>query len=633
MGNRGIGWRRGILLPVMGPIALLAVLAAGGGSAAAISQDAMYELWAEAGTRFEAEHVLVSADAEQSQWVRRVGDQIVASWPDRKWVTHTFLVIHDANPGAWSFPVSPVHHRVYVTTGLLEFIRERAGAYSDDALAGVLGHEMAHLMRDHHLLRHRQADLLGLEVPKELEQWPARVLGQWQKEDEFEADRYGAFYALHAGYRFDGITLFLAQYMRSQGDDRLLDSIGDSSGRVHPSLSERIAELQTEKGRIENAERLFQIGVALLRAGAWQPAANCFAEARKTFPVSPTVAHNLAYAELKAYEASVSSGPPVEQCVSTSYMSELRPKGTGGAPDQVLLAEAKADFLRACDLDRAGSFAAARLGLACTYLYEGAEAKAEACLQEMTVGLNDPEYLNLAGVLAERRGDLAGAQRSYLKALGLAAASDPLEGIVAVERSLRAYLPALYNLARLLEKQADLLPAARLYRLYLRFEGNLSCYGIRAQDGLLRCGGELTEAQLPEVTDSYRGINLRSSGELVVKAVLGEPDAQFRLDADRGALMIYDYRSQGIEVVAATPGKADAGYAVVQYVLLSEPNADRVAGVGVGDSAAMLEGKLGPPREVVEGPGAGTWWDYAEYGAALSVADGKVKQCLISGRR
>ena len=634
MGNRATEVRRAVRRQLAALVVLVAGLVAFGGSAGAVNQDEMYELWAEAGKQFDAERVFISADAEQSRWVRGVGDRIVASWPDRRWVTHTFLVIDEAAPKALSFPVSPVHHRVYVTTGLLEFIRERMGARADDALAGVLGHEMAHLMRDHHLLRHRQAELLGLEVPKELAQWPARVVGMWQREDEFEADRYGAFYALHAGYRFDGITRFLGQYRGHYGDDGLLDAVGDSSGRVHPSLSKRIEALDKERGRIEQTERVFQIGVGMLRAGAWEPAANCFAEVRKTFSVSPTVVHNLAYADLKLYEASVSSGPPLEQCVSTSYVSELRPKGAGATEARVLLAEAKAGFLRTCDdLDLTRSFAAARLGLGCAYLYEGDDAKAEARLEEMTVGLDDPGYLNLAGVLAERRGDLGGAQRSYLKALGLPAAWDPLGAVAAVERNPRPYLPALYNLAQLFEKQGNLLPAARLYRLYLRVEGNRSGYGIRAQDGLLRCGGELTEVERPAVIDSYRGIDIRSSGELVVKAALGEPEGQLRLDAGRGLLIIYDYEAEGIEVVAATPDKTDMAQAVVQYVVLSGANEDRVAGVRVGDSAALLEGKLGPPREVVEGPGAGTWWDYAQYGAAFSVADGKVDKCFVSGRR
>jgi len=633
MGNRATTVRRAIRRQLAALVVLVAALAGSGGRAEAVDQDEMYELWAEAGKQFDAERVFIPADAEDSRWVSRVGDRIVASWPDRRWVTHTFVVIDEATPKAWSFPVSPVHHRVYVTTGLLEFIRERVSTCADDALAGVLGHEMAHLMRDHHLLRHRQAELLGLEVPKELAQWPARVVGAWQKEDEFEADRYGAFYALHAGYRFDGITLFLARYMGRYGDDGLLDAVGDSLGRVHPSLSERIEALDKERGRIEEAERVFQIGVGMLRAGAWETAAGCFAEVRKTFAMSPSVVHNLAYAELKEYEASVSPGPPVEECVSTSYVSELRPKGPGAAAEQVVLAEAKVDFLKACDLDHAGSFAAARLGLACAYLYEGDDARAEGCLQEMTVGLDDPAYLNLAGVLAERRGDLAGAQRSYLKALGLPATGDPLGSIEVVEHSPRPYLPALYNLARVLEKQGNQPLAARLYRLYLRVEGNRSGYGIRARNGLLRCGGELTEVESPEVIDSYRGIDIRSSGELVVRAALGEPEGQLRLDAGRGSLVIYDYGSQGIEVVAASPDKTDTGQTVVQYIVLSGANEDRVAGVRVGDSYDTVRDQLGSPREVVGGPGAKAWWDYAQSGVAFSVADGKVEQCRISGRR
>lgn len=614
-------------------VLISAVLLASGGSAAAISQDKLYEAWAEAGRRFGARSVLLSSDTEESRWVGRVGDRIAASWPDRRWVTHTFLVIAEAEPKAWSFPVSPVLHRVYVTTGLLQFLKERMGARADDALAGVLGHEMAHLMRDHHLLRHRQAATLESEAPQELEALSARVLGRWQKEDESEADRYGAFYALHAGYRFEGITLFLAQYMRRYGDEVLLDNVGDSSGRVHPSLSDRIAELERERGRIEAAERLFGTGVRLLRAGAWQAAADCFADTRKAFPVSSTVAHDLAYAELKQYEASASTGAPLEQRVSTSYFSELRPKGAPVASAQLLLTEAKADFLRASDLDRSGVFAAPRLGLACAYLYEGEDAKAQACLQEMTVGLDAPEYHNLVGVVAERAGDVAAAQRSYLKALGGSASGDVSPAAVLVGSSPSPHLPALYNLARLLEQKGNTREAGKLYDLYLTFEGDLGAYGTRARDGLLRCGGGLAEVAPREVVDSYRGINLRSSGTLVVKAAVGEPEGYSRLEVGRGALMTYNYGSQGIQVTTATPDKADAAHAVVQYILLHAPNRDPIAGVRVGDSGKTLQNQLGRPREVTSERDGGAWWDYAQNGVAFRVVDDRIEQCLIGGRR
>ncbi|NIR02555.1 MAG: hypothetical protein GTN78_20540 [Gemmatimonadales bacterium] len=84
MAGRGMSSRRAVLRRVVGLLLLPAVLSASGVSAGAVGQDEMYELWAEADKRFEAGRSFVPAEAEQSRWVRRVGDQIVASWPDRR---------------------------------------------------------------------------------------------------------------------------------------------------------------------------------------------------------------------------------------------------------------------------------------------------------------------------------------------------------------------------------------------------------------------------------------------------------------------------------------------------------------------------------------------------------------------
>jgi len=598
--------------------------------AAGVTEEEMYALWGEAARQFDATHVVQVPDSEDSRWATRVGTRIVESWPDRRWVTDSFLVVKDAALAAWSFPISPVHHHVYVTSGLLAFIRERGGAERDDQLAGVLGHEIAHLMRDHHLLRHRRAQLLGLEVPKNVAEWPARVLGKWQQEDELEADRYGAFYALHAGFRFDGMVHFLAHYLRRSGDHQRLDVAAAAGARVHPALTARIASLRTEQTKISEAGQLFHLGLDLLRVGAWEAARGCFVRVRNIFMLSPTVVHNLAYAELRQYEASLPGGPPLAQSVSTYYALQPPLKGPEMPPESMLLAEAKADFMKACDLDKEGGFAAPRLGLACVYLYEGDDGKAQIQLQEVKVGAQQPAYLTLAGVLAERGDDSAAALRAYCKALNLPAEASAQEAAVEAQRLADPYLPALYNLAHLLESQGHRPEAAQLYQFYLGFEGSLSSFGIRARDGLLRCGGELPSPDQPEALTSYRGMDLRSSGVLVTKAALGEPDSQRRFPAGRGAITLYEYPSQGIAVVLA-PGVADE--AVVTCIALSEPNRDSVAGIRLRDAAAEVRTRLGSPRSVVWEAGDVSWWDYGRYGLALRVEGGKVTRCLIGRRR
>jgi Zn-dependent protease with chaperone function len=620
-------------------VCLLAALLLAGGPAGALTHNEMYASWAGAAERFEEERTLLAPGSEESGWVQRVGGRIVASWPDRRWVTHEFLVVDDPVLDAWSFPLSPVQHKVYVTTGLLDLIRQRGGAQCDDQLAGVLGHELAHLMREHHLLRHRREEMLGLEATEDLADWPARVLGKWRQEDEFEADKYGAFHVLHAGYRFDGITDFLAQCLRRHGDSAVLAAAPSTAERPHPPLTVRIAALEHERDTIEQAKQLFERGLDLLRAGSWRAAGDCFAEVRKTFWLSPTVVHNLAYTELRRYEDTLTAGPPIPQSVSTSYVAEFRLKGPRiriKGPDpgegELLLAEATADFLKACELDRDGEFLPPRLGLACAYLYKGEDAKAQASLQELQVGTQEPGYLNLTGVLAERGGDLAAARRAFRKALGLPAEGASQHPIAEVEQSSQPHLPALYNLARATESDGRLAEAAHLYGLYLRIEGDRSWLGVRAREGLLRCGGELPEVKGPGVRDSYRGINLRSSGTLVVEAALGKPEVEESFDAGRSRIVLYRYPSQGICVVlVGTDG--EAAPLLAHAAMLSEPSEDEIAGMRIGDTTTALEERLGRPREVIPGPDGSAWWDYARLGLAFRVADGKAAQCIIGGWR
>lgn len=601
-----------------------------GREARAVTQDQMYELWGEAAKCFEAQRTFLPPNAEASRQLERVGQRIVQSWPDRRWISHTFLVLDEPGLGAWSFPVSPVQHRVYVTLGLVQFVRNRGGAECDDLLAGVVGHEIAHLMRDHHLLRHRRAEMLGLEIPADLAEWPARVLGKWQREDEFEADSYGALYAMHAGYRFDGMVRFLGHYLRRNGDEQLLDAVGASARRDHPSLSARIAQLQQERAKIEDARLLFGWGLDLLRVGEWGPARSCFAQVRNVFMLSPTVVHDLAYAELRQYEASVAAGPPLAQCVATDYASQPLPKGPEAAPQRGLLAEAKGDFLKACELDRDGGFLAPRLGLACVYLYEGDDAKAQIQLQEVRVGSDEPAYLNLAGVVAEHSGDAAAALRSYCKALSLPVHASAQEAAAEAAKASDPYLPALYNLAHLLESQGHKAEAAQVYRHYLSFEGSFSSLGVRARDGLLRCGGALPSSEPLEAVTNYRGMDLRSSGALVMKAALGEPESERTLPLGRGEITLCEYPSQGI-TVALAPGLA--GVSVVTCIALSEPNRDALMGVYLGDTAASLRKRLGNPRAVTAESGEASWWDYGRYGLAFRVEGDKVTRCLVGRRK
>src|SRR5215470_12748507 len=117
-----------------GLVATLAVLA---GGCATISPSEEKKLGAEAAEEVERTVGLVS-DPKLVGYVRQVAGRMaqVAKRPD---VTWQFNVTDDIEPNAFALPGG----YVYVTRGLVALLN------SEDELAGVLGHEMAHVLERH----------------------------------------------------------------------------------------------------------------------------------------------------------------------------------------------------------------------------------------------------------------------------------------------------------------------------------------------------------------------------------------------------------------------------------------------------------------------------------------------------
>jgi predicted Zn-dependent protease len=74
-----------------------------------------------------------------------------------------------------------------------------------------------------------------------------KIIGQRAREDEIEADLYGAAYAAQAGYDPNALAAYLER-VRSRGE------IHDAF-RHHPSLDDRISELQSSVRRFHLRQR------------------------------------------------------------------------------------------------------------------------------------------------------------------------------------------------------------------------------------------------------------------------------------------------------------------------------------------------------------------------------------------
>jgi len=151
----------------------------------------------------------VVEDEPLQQRVRSIGERIAAVC-DRRELIYTFTVVEDRDVNAFSLPGG----YVFINDGL---IKKTA---SDDELAAVIAHEVAHVAARHAVKRYetslglqivqlatlavRQGDALrGLSVASQAAQLA------YAREDELEADRLGAKYMKAAGFNPQGMLTFL----------------------------------------------------------------------------------------------------------------------------------------------------------------------------------------------------------------------------------------------------------------------------------------------------------------------------------------------------------------------------------------------------------------------------------------
>jgi predicted Zn-dependent protease len=157
-------------------------------------------------------------DVEVTNYVSRIGQQIVAGLDDRTF-SYQFFVVRDPHVNAFAVPGG----YVYVHGGLLTQIG------NDDELAGVLGHEIAHV-NAHHLARQQEAaqlmnyaTLLGVLLSVVQPAIGAGAVAasataqlQYRREFEQEADYLGARYMQEAGFDPRGMLDFFKKMADAQ---------------------------------------------------------------------------------------------------------------------------------------------------------------------------------------------------------------------------------------------------------------------------------------------------------------------------------------------------------------------------------------------------------------------------------
>lgn len=197
---------------------------------------------------FEKKYAIIE-DVDQNTRVNEIGKKL-ASVSDLKGMRYHFKIINLEGVNAFSFPGG----YIYVTGDLLGHIQ------SDDELAGVLAHEMAHIIHNHALkqtIKNTKYNLLTILAVLLTGEPNVALLGrlttitflnQYSREYEEEADLTAIELLIQAGYNPVG---FLTCLERLSTRESLRAEINWGIFQTHPKTEERISyvkELLMKKG-------------------------------------------------------------------------------------------------------------------------------------------------------------------------------------------------------------------------------------------------------------------------------------------------------------------------------------------------------------------------------------------------
>jgi predicted Zn-dependent protease len=205
-------------------------------------------------------------DDKLQNYVNQVG-RWVANQSERPDLPWRFGVIDSADINAFAMPGG----YVLVTEGLYQKLSNEA------QLAGVLGHEIAHIVKKHQLKVLQKQQLLNIGASKlkdmlgKKDKLAKKAIGSGaeisarslDKDAEFEADRMGLILAARAGYDAYG----LPEVLQTIGHSSKSDSSVALLFKTHPAPDERLAKLSDSVGsNLDNVKagktlenRLYQI--------------------------------------------------------------------------------------------------------------------------------------------------------------------------------------------------------------------------------------------------------------------------------------------------------------------------------------------------------------------------------------
>lgn len=213
-----------------------------------LSDEDEIEIGKEAAAEFEKDNPISNDPALVSR-VEQIGFALLPHTP-RQNLPYTFKVVDTEEVNAFALPGG----FIYVTRGMLDYVE------NDHELAGVIGHELAHVALRHSakLIEGLAATNAALDViassSEELESIyqdnstqlaidavATIVINGWGRENELDADEHGTIYMAKAGYQPGRIIALFSRMQREEGDPSDPMSLMFAT---HPPFKDRIDRVQ-----------------------------------------------------------------------------------------------------------------------------------------------------------------------------------------------------------------------------------------------------------------------------------------------------------------------------------------------------------------------------------------------------
>ena len=186
-------------------------------------------------------------------YVNRIGQNLVSQLSDKVFPRFFFRIVDSSDINAFALPGG----YVYVTLGLMAMVNSEA------ELAGVLGHEIGHIIFHHgakQMVRSIGAQILALggaiASPKNAGQWLTVSTAMFQqinmgygREAEIESDEQGILNSMEAGYSPFGMSGFLKSLRRKE---IMSGQAYHSFEASHPDTRDRIIKAGLLAGRMSD---------------------------------------------------------------------------------------------------------------------------------------------------------------------------------------------------------------------------------------------------------------------------------------------------------------------------------------------------------------------------------------------